>query len=125
MEQPKVTASELMAIVRDTNQKVTAIAETDEGKAKKAKIPYSKVGTVFAVQLIILGLCLTATVVFRSLMVSLGVVMPETLMRSIYVVYAAVTVLTVTLVRTNTVLKIGAAIMAIVPISICFILPLI
>ena len=105
MEQPKVSASEMMALVRDTNAKVSAITE-ERGEGEPAKTGCSKIGTVFVIQIIVLGLFLTASVVFRSALLSLGAV------------------LVAALVKTKMPLKIVASLAAIAPMAISFIIPL-
>ncbi len=123
MEQPKVSASEMMALVRDTNAKVSAITE-ERGEGEPAKTGCSKIGTVFVIQIIVLGLFLTASVIFRSVLLSLGVVIPETILRFVYVGYALAAVLVASLVKTKMPLKIVASLAAIAPMAISFIIPL-
>lgn len=117
----KISAQELMAVVTDTNRKVT-----DMAKKQRAGVPVfrppSKVASAIVVVLSILGLALSALIFFSGVWETLGVTLSESLWKIIHIAYAVIALFIAAVSRIRTPLRVWAVIVAIAPICIQVIL---
>ena len=117
----KISAQELMAVVTDTNRKVTDMAKKQRAGAPVFS-PSSKVASAIVVVLSILGLALSALIFFPGVWETLGVTLSESLWKIIYIAYAVVALFIAAVSRIRTPLRVWAVIVAIAPICIQVIL---
>lgn len=117
----KISAQELMAVVMDTNKKVS-----DMVKKQRAGVPVfrpsSKVASAIVIVLSILGLALSALIFFPGVWETLGVAISESLWKIIHIAYAVVALFIAAVSRINTPLRVWAVIVAIAPVCIHVIL---
>ena len=117
----KISAQELMAVVTDTNRKVTDMAKKQRAGVSVFR-PSSKVASAIVVVLSILGLALSALIFFPGVWETLGVTLSESLWKIIYIAYAVVALFIAAVSRIRTPLRVWAVIVAIAPICIQVIL---
>lgn len=117
----KISAQELMAVVTDTNRKVTDMAKKQRAGVLAFR-PSSKVASAIVVVLSILGLALSALIFFPGVLETLGVTLSESLWKIIYIAYAVVALFIAAVSRIRTPLRVWAVIVAIAPICIQVIL---
>lgn len=117
----KISAQELMAVVTDTNRKVTDMAKKQRACVPAFR-PSSKVASAIVVVLSILGLALSALIFFPGVWETLGVTLSESLWEIIYIAYAVVALFIAAVSRIRTPLRVWAVIVAIAPICIQVIL---
>ena len=117
----KISAQELMAVVTDTNRKVTDMAKKQHAGVPAFR-PSSKVASAIVIVLSILGLALSALIFFPGVWETLGVTLSESLWKIIYIAYAVVALFIAAVSRIRTPLRVWAVIVAIAPICIQVIL---
>lgn len=111
----KISAQELMAVVTDTNMKVTDMAKKQRAGVTAFR-PSSKIASAIVVVLSILGLALSALIFFPGVLETLGVTLSESLWKIIHIAYAVIALLIAAVSRIRTPLRIWAVIIAIAPI---------
>ena len=117
----KISAQELMAVVTDTNRKVTDMAKKQRAGVSVFR-PLSEVASAIVVVLSILGLALSALIFFPGVWETLGVTLSESLWKIIYIAYAVIALFIAAVSRIRTPLRVWAVIVAIAPICIQVIL---
>lgn len=117
----KISAQELMAVVTDTNRKVTDMAKKQHAGVPAFR-PSSKVASAIVIVLSILGLALSALIFFPGVWETLDVTLSESLWKIIYIAYAVVALFIAAVSRIRTPLRVWAFIVAIAPICIHVIL---
>lgn len=113
----KISAQELMNVVTDTNRKVTELSKRSKNKDGAGK-PYSKIGGTLVFLLSLVGVALSATVLFPEIAGMIGLALSDRLFRFVYVVYAAVALTFAATVRIRVVLRLWAVLVAVAPICI-------
>ena len=117
----KIRAQELMAVVKDTNRKVTELSKSQRAEIPAKKL-YSKLAGAIVVVLSILGLALSALIFFPGVWETLGVTLSESLWKIIHIAYAVVALFIAAVSRIRTPLRVWSVIVAIAPICIQVIL---
>lgn len=117
----KIRAQELMAVVKDTNRKVTELSKSQRAEIPAKKL-YSKLAGAIVVVLSILGLALSALIFFPGVWETLGVTLSESLWKIIHIAYAVIALFIAAVSRIRTPLRVWAVIVAIAPICIQVIL---
>ena len=120
----KISAQELMAVVADTNNKVTALTEPKKEEAFEPKA-FSRVGSYIVIALSVLGILLAGAsglIYHPRVLEAMYSLFSEPVWKIVYIAYAVVKLLVATLVRIKTPLRIWAVIVAIAPICIQVIL---
>lgn len=117
----KISAQELMAVVTDTNRKVTDMAKKQRAGMHVFRST-SKVASAIVVVLSILGLALSVLIFFPGVWETLGVTLSESLWKIIHIAYAAIALFIAAVSRIRTPLRVWAVIVAIAPICIQVIL---
>ncbi len=117
----KIRAQELMAVVRDTNRKVTELSKSKHAEISARKL-YSKLAGAIVVVLSILGLALSALIFFPGVWETLGVTLSESLWKIIHIAYAVIALFIAAVSRIRTPLRVWAVVVAIAPICIQVIL---
>ena len=113
----KIRAQELMAVVRDTNRKVTELSKSKHAEISARK-SYSKLAGAIVVVLSMLGIALSALIFFPGVWETLGVTLSESIWKIIYIAYAVVALFIAAVSRIRTPLRVWAVIVAIAPICI-------
>ena len=117
----KIRAQELMAVVKDTNRKVTELSKSQRAEIPAKKL-YSKLAGAIVVVLSMLGIALSALIFFPGVWETLGVTLSESIWKIIYIAYAVVALFIAAVSRIRTPLRVWAVIVAIAPICIQVIL---
>lgn len=117
----KIRAQELMAVVKDTNRKVTELSKSQRAEIPAKKL-YSKLAGAIVVVLSILGLALSALIFFPGVWETLGVTLSESLWKIIHIAYAVIALFIAAVSRIRTPLRVWAVVVAIAPICIQVIL---
>lgn len=117
----KISAQELMAVVTDTNRKVTDMAKKQRAGVPAFR-PLSKVASAIVVVLSILGLALSALIFFPGVWETLGVTLSESLWKIIHIAYAVIALFIAAVSHIRTPLRVWAVVVAIAPICIQVIL---
>lgn len=120
----KISAQELMAVVADTNNKVTALTEPKKEETFEPKV-FSRVGSYIVIALSVLGILLagaSGSIYHPRVLEAMYSLLSEPVWKIVYIAYAVVMLLVATLVRIKTPLRIWAVIVAIAPICIQVIL---
>lgn len=117
----KIRAQELMAVVKDTNRKVTELSKSRNAEISAMK-PYSKLAGAIVVVLSILGLALSALIFFPGVLQTLEVTLSRSLWKIIHIAYAVVALFIAAVSRIRTPLRVWAVIVAIAPICVQVIL---
>lgn len=120
----KISAQELMAVVADTNNKVTALTEPKKEETFESKV-FSRVGSYIVIVLSVLGILLagaSGSIYHPRVLEAMYSLFSEPVWKIVYIAYAVVMLLVATLVRIKTPLRIWAVIVAIAPICIQVIL---
>ena len=117
----KIRAQELMAVVKDTNRKVTELSKSQRAEIPAKKL-YSKLAGAIVVVLSILGLALSALIFFPGVWETLGVTLSESLWKIIHIAYAVIALFIAAVSRIRTPLRVWAVVVAIAPICLQVIL---
>lgn len=122
MEQ-KVSAKELMDVVRDTNKKITAITNGQLIKAKKQT--YSAFGTGMAIFFIVLGVALAVAAIFQHVAgEDITFFLLKTEWKMVYVGYAIVTIFMMSIARIHPAVRLIVLLAAIAPLCIILLVPI-
>lgn len=113
----KISAQELLNVVKDTNRKVTELTKGSKSKGGAGK-PYSRIGGFTALLLSLVGVALSVTVLFPEIVAMAGLTLSDSTIRLIYVGYAVVALAFSATVRIKGLLRLWAVLAAVTPICI-------
>lgn len=113
----KISAQELLNVVKDTNRKVTELTKGSKSKDGSDK-PYSRICGATVLLLSLVGVALSVTVLFPEIVAMAGLTISGRMIRLIYVGYAVVALAFSATVRVKGILRLWAVLAAVAPICI-------
>lgn len=119
----KVSASDLMEIMVDTNRKVTGLLKRRDCSASSVE-SYSKIGGLVCLLLMVIGAYLTIGIFLPQVYSWVGFPVTETIKLVTLAVYSVLAIIITAFARTRKLFKFISLLIAVSPIVIATILPL-